>query len=212
MFAPLFKKMEESIMNIRKKIIVVIGGVLMLSCTGCAGMTWDEMKEEGANLMQQGEEINQNLKSEAADMNSSVLSGNVDLQKGWKTVFEKNGLQIQYAQTDDIEAKTEIEDVNAFIEALDLEEWELTDDFPENTDCEIIYFIQEPVTKKGQTQEYKNIANMRCLPDEGYVLITIGEGLIDLSDTFELEQNSYTSVYKVPEEVILFLQDNDSSK
>lgn len=66
-------------MNIRKKLIVVIGGVLMLSCTGCAGMTWDEMKEEGANLVQQGAEINRNLESEAADMNSSVLSGNVDL-------------------------------------------------------------------------------------------------------------------------------------
>lgn len=198
-------------MNIRKKLIVVIGSVLMLSCTGCAGMTWDEMKEEGASLVQQGAEINRNLESEAADMNSSVLSGNVDMQKGWKTVFEKSDLKIQYAQTDEIETKTDVTDTHAFIENLCLEEWELTDEFPENTDCEILYFIQEPVARNVQPQEYKNIANMRCLPDEGYVIITIGEGLIDLSDTFEPEQNGYTSVYKVPEDVIHFLQDNDSS-
>ena len=194
-------------MNIRKKIIVVIGGILLLSCTGCAGMSWDEMKEEGAKLIQQGEEINENLKSEAADMNSSILSGNIDLQKGWKIVFEKSDLKIQYAQTDEIEEKTDITDINVFIENLYLEEWELTDDFPENTDCEIIYFIQEPVAKNVQTHEYKNIANMRCLPDEGYVLITIGEGLIDLSNIFEPMQDSYTSVYKVPEDVVQFLQD-----
>lgn len=198
-------------MNIRKKLIAVIGGVLLLSCTGCAGMTWDEMKEEGANLVQQGAEINRNLESEAADMNSSVLSGNVDLQKGWKMVFEKSNLKIQYAQTDEIEAKTDVTDTHAFIESLCLEEWELTDEFPENTDCEIIYFIQEPVAQNVQPQKYKNIANMRCLPDEGYVIITIGEGLIDMSDTFEPEQNGYTSVYKVSEDVIHFLQDNDGA-
>ena len=194
-------------MNIRKKIIVVIGGILMLSCTGCAGMSWDEMKEEGAKLIQQGEEINENLKSEAVDMNSSILSGNIDLQKGWKIAFEKSDLKIQYAQTDEIEEKTDITDIHVFIENLCLEEWELTDDFPENTDCEIIYFIQEPVAKNVKTHEYKNIANMRCLPDEGYVLITIGEGLIDLSNIFEPMQDSYTSVYKVPEDVVQFLQD-----
>lgn len=193
-------------MNMKKKIIVVIGGILMLSCTGCAGMSWDEMKEEGAKLIQQGEEINENLKSEAADMNSSILSGNIDLQKGWKIVFEKSDLKIQYAQTDEIEEKTDITDIHVFIENLCLEEWELTDDFPDNTDCEIIYFIQETVAKNVQTHEYKNIANMRCLPDEGYVVITIGEGLIDLSDIFEPKQDSYTSVYKVPEDVVQFLQ------
>lgn len=36
--------------------------------------------------------------------------------------------------------------------------------------------------------------------------VTIGKGLIDLSEEFELSENKFSSVYYVPEEIMEYLE------
>lgn len=191
----------------RRKICVALAIMLIFSCTGCAGMSWEDMKSEGKSLLEQGENVNQQLASDAAEVNSELMTGNINLQAGdgWKSVFEKENLRIQYASTENLENKITIEDSDAFIEQLSLEQWELSDDFPADTESEVIFFIQQPVSNKMPDGKYKNIANVRCFPEEKYLTITIGSGLIDLSDEFELQDNEFSSVYRVPEECVNYL-------
>ncbi len=61
-----------------RKILAVTGIGLMIATglTGCSGALWNSMKQQGDDLMQQGKEINEQLSSEAEEVNTQ-----------WKTVF-----------------------------------------------------------------------------------------------------------------------------
>lgn len=180
---------------------------LIIACTGCAGISWGDMKEQGASLLEQGGELNKELSESAAEVNREILSSDTEFRNGWKSILEeKENLRIQYADWNNIKEKKNIEDFSSFVEALHLEEWKLTEGFPEGVKGGTVFFVQEPVNDKKTEGKYKNIANVRCFPEEGYVTITVAKGLIDLSESFEPQNDNFTSVYQVPEEVIEYLE------
>lgn len=63
-----------SILTKRARVMAAII-LMLLSCTGCTGMSWDDMKEKGKELLDQGEQINQQLVEEAEEINNNILFG-----------------------------------------------------------------------------------------------------------------------------------------
>ncbi|MBO5237298.1 MAG: hypothetical protein J6B50_00785 [Lachnospiraceae bacterium] len=55
----------------RKGVVFLIGILMILLCSGC--MSWEEMKQEGAELLEQGEEMNQNLMDSADTVHQQLL-------------------------------------------------------------------------------------------------------------------------------------------
>lgn len=58
----------------KKKILLIMALSAAYMLAGCSGPAWDVMKEEGRKLQQQGQELNQQLESEARDVNSSSMN------------------------------------------------------------------------------------------------------------------------------------------
>lgn len=58
----------------KKKVIIILALLSVFMLAGCSGQTWDTMKDEGKKLLEQGQELNQQLESEARDVNSSWMS------------------------------------------------------------------------------------------------------------------------------------------
>lgn len=52
--------------------------LVLFSCTGCTGMSWDDMKAKGEELLDQGKQINQQLEEEAKEINSNMLFGELE--------------------------------------------------------------------------------------------------------------------------------------
>lgn len=192
--------------SLKKKVIPVLGLMLLLLCTGCSDAVWDEMKEEGKELLEQSDEMNKELVAEANEVNTNVILNNVKTAKGWASLFEKENLRIQYVLSDKPDEKNTIENTEEFVEQMAVEQWKLTDEFPSDTQTEILFFIQEPISDGLDDSQYKNIANLRYFPEENYVTLTIGEWLVDSSENFDLEKTSLSSVYQVPDTVIDVLQ------
>lgn len=186
-----------------KKLLAVAAGCLMLSfvCTGCYGLSNDEMESQWDRLMEQGQSLHEELVSDAIETNSDIL-----FVGDKKFVFETEGLRIRYAEADDTDDKITVTDTEGFVESLSLEQWESVNILPSSNPDETVFFVQQPVTESGVNDDYKNIANLRIFPEEGYITITVGKGLIDLSDTFEIKDDGYTSTYKVSDDVIQYLQ------
>lgn len=60
----------------KKRNVLLVAAALMLltfTCTAC-GKSTDEMKSAWKDLMQQGEELNQELSSEAEEVNESIMN------------------------------------------------------------------------------------------------------------------------------------------
>lgn len=58
----------------KKKVIIILALLSVFMLAGCSGSAWDVMKDEGKKLLEQGQELNQQLESEARDVNSSWMS------------------------------------------------------------------------------------------------------------------------------------------
>lgn len=58
----------------KKKILLIITLSTAFMLAGCSGPTWDAMKDEGRKLQQQGQELNQQLESEAREVNSTWMN------------------------------------------------------------------------------------------------------------------------------------------
>ena len=58
----------------KKKVIIILALLSVFMLTGCFGSVWNVMKDEGKKLLEQGQELNQQLESEARDVNSSWMS------------------------------------------------------------------------------------------------------------------------------------------
>lgn len=188
------------------KLWLVMGSmVLGISCTGCAGLTLDDMRTEGKELLEQGAQVNRKIVTDAVDTNQQVLNGEKGLDSGWKKVFEKEDLRIQYASPQRLDEKGTIESVEEFLEMAVPEQWQRTSEFPVKDEVELIFFVQQKITTKKSEEKYKNIANIRVFPEEKYVAITVAKGLIDLSEEFELNNNEFSTIYLVPEETVEYL-------
>ena len=184
---------------------VVIGMTAVF--TGCSGMSWSEMQDKGKELLEQGKEVNRQLESEAEKVNSGLTSENMQFGDGWSSVLGKNNIRIQYAQSEEPENKIMIEDTKEWLSQLLIEQWEPADSFPTNGKNEIVFFIQQPINEEEPNGDYKNIANLRYFPENDCIAITVGKGLLDLSDTFEVQEDGFTSVYRVPEDTIKYLKE-----
>ena len=58
----------------KKKVIIILALLSVFMLAGCSESAWDVMKDEGKKLLEQGQELNQQLESEARDVNSSWMS------------------------------------------------------------------------------------------------------------------------------------------
>lgn len=54
----------------RTLLVLIVSAIFML--TGCSGPVWNAMKEQGRELLRQGQELNQQLETEAKEVNSSI--------------------------------------------------------------------------------------------------------------------------------------------
>lgn len=196
--------------KVRKYVgIPVLCVLLTMGITGCAGLSYNEMQEQGKQLLKEGNEMNESLVKDAQEMNGSIEKSNSKIGIGWISVLEKisedNGnYRIKYALEDDLENKSSIHDIEDFIDNVDLKEWTQTDEFPKDINNTFVFFIQEKTNDKTSSK-YKNIANLRFLKEDNLIIITVAAGLIDLSDEFAPNNDSFTSVYKVPDSVIDYL-------
>lgn len=59
----------------KRKGFLTVAVLILLCCTGCTESSWEKMKEQGAELLEQGQELNQELKEEAEQVNEQILSG-----------------------------------------------------------------------------------------------------------------------------------------
>ncbi len=180
-----------------------------MASVGCAGISLDEMKEQGNQFLNEGNEMHETLVNDSKQMNDSFFNGTIGT--GWISVLEnirtdstKN--RIQLASINDIGDKSSVEDTASFINDLDLDNWTLVNEFPDELEYNYVFFIQEKISDETVTDiKYKNIANLRYFQEDGLIMITVSEGLIDLSDEFIPENNNFTSVYEVSDEVINYL-------
>ena len=65
----------------KKKILLILTLSAAFMLAGCSGPAWDAMKEEGRKLQQQGQELNQQLESEANEVNSSWMKNSSSTNK-----------------------------------------------------------------------------------------------------------------------------------
>lgn len=66
---------------LKKKVIIILALLSVFMLAGCSGPAWDAMKEEGRKLQQQGQELNQQLESEANEVNSSWMKNSSSANK-----------------------------------------------------------------------------------------------------------------------------------
>ena len=185
--------------------------ILTIGFTGCAGISFNGIKEQGKQLISEGNKMNETLAREAKETNEVFLKSKGKIGDGWISVLEKisednTDYRIKYVLEDDLENKSSVKDIESFIDDIDLDNWSEVNEFPDEINNHYVFFIQEKTSKKSKTTaKYKNVANLRFLEEDRLVLVTVVGGLIDLSDEFIPKNNYFTSVYKVPESVINYL-------
>ncbi|WP_342756654.1 hypothetical protein [Kineothrix sedimenti] len=113
------------------------------------------------------------------------------------------------ASQNDLSNKTTIDDIQDFMKNLELDRWEVIDELPEKVSYDNVLFFQEEISDKNK---YKNIANVHLLEGKDIVLVTVAKGLVDLSDEFVPQDDSFTSIYRVPESVAQYLESLFSEK
>lgn len=57
----------------KKRILLLFCTALMLLCAGCSGPAWDRMEEKGAELMEQGREVNRELMEKSREVNQELM-------------------------------------------------------------------------------------------------------------------------------------------
>lgn len=189
-------------------LLSIMSITMLIGCTGCAGLSLKEMKSQGEQLLKDGSKMNDKLISDAQEVNASIVNSNGTVGEGWISELQKIAVadskyRIQFAFQDDLSTKTNMDDIQDFMGKLELDRWVLVDQFPEKISYDSVFFFQEQITDKNK---YKNIANVHLMDDDNIVLVTVARGVIDLSDEFIPKDDSFSSVYRVPESVTQYLK------
>ena len=94
----------------------------------------------------------------------------------------------------------DIDDVEGFINDIDVDKWEDRETVPAEQEAEYVYLVQQEATTtvlQDNTGRYLEIAKITTYKDSNYVTVTVLDALTDNLAGI-MPENWFTSVYEVP--------------
>ena len=180
--------------------LICAAGVSTMGYTNVSAMQIELMREQATYINQPASSETDTVKENTQPEDSSVQTSKNE-QNEHESILAANNVKIQYPKADDKEFLL-YENAEAFLEGLKIDEWKESDMLPESTSPNV-FLIEETVP--GHSDEFETVANLRYFPEEKCVAVTSGKGMPDEPESFTMQQNN-TSVYKVSEETIHFLE------
>lgn len=181
--------------------LICAAGVSTMGYTNVSAMQIELMREQATSVSRPASSETDTAKGNTQQNDSSVQTSENE-QNDHESILAANNVKIQYAKANDKEFLV-YENAKEFLEGLKIDDWKESDMLPESTSPNV--FLIEG-TVPGHSDEFETVANLRYFPEEKCVAVTSGKGMPDEPESFSMQQNN-TSVYKVSEETIHFLEE-----
>lgn len=187
-----------------------MAGVLSLSMlAGCGNLSSVDKQQLKDGLQDASQQLGSAMEEAGAAWEKAQAEIEKEMAKiNWaeKIFLEKNsdGKPVRVIKNDG----TAVEDMDAFLEAIQVSYWTKVDALPEDvTESGTFALRQNATIELGETvsnTDYK-IAQMTVYK-EGYVTLEILDGMTKYLDILIPKEN-FVAVYQVPEDVAAYLQD-----